>query len=82
MGWAIGLLVAALVLRHGMGASIAWAAIFALAPLCQDLLPHRHPARLAATAGLDLTRQSCVRGNAGGTAGSRSGWTISCMPCC
>jgi ABC-2 type transport system permease protein len=34
MGWAIGLLVAALVLRHGLGAeSIAWAAIFALAPL-------------------------------------------------
>lgn len=34
MGWAVGLLVAALVLRHGVGAeSIAWAAIFALAPL-------------------------------------------------
>ena len=34
MGWSIGLLVAALVLRHGLGAeSIAWAAIFALAPL-------------------------------------------------
>ena len=40
MGWAIGLLVAALVLRHGMGAeSIAWAAIFALAPLCGIYYP-------------------------------------------
>jgi ABC-2 type transport system permease protein len=34
MGWAIGLLVTALVLRHGVGAeSIAWVAIFALAPV-------------------------------------------------
>ena len=34
MGWAVGLLVAALVLRHGVGAeSIAWVAIFALAPI-------------------------------------------------
>ncbi|HXH01738.1 MAG TPA: ABC transporter permease [Candidatus Competibacteraceae bacterium] len=34
LGWAIGLQVAALVLRHGLGAeSIAWAAIFALAPV-------------------------------------------------
>ena len=40
MGWAIGLLVSALVLRHGMGAeSIAWAAIFALAPLCGIYYP-------------------------------------------
>ena len=34
MGWAIGLLVAALVLRYGLGAeSLAWVAIFAIAPL-------------------------------------------------
>lgn len=40
MGWAIGLMVAALVLRYGMGAeSIAWAAIFALAPLCGIYYP-------------------------------------------
>lgn len=40
MGWAIGLMVAALVLRHGMGAeSIAWAAIFAIAPLCGIYYP-------------------------------------------
>jgi len=40
MGWAIGLLVAALVLRFGMGAeSIAWAAIFAIAPLCGIYYP-------------------------------------------
>lgn len=40
MGWAIGLLVSALVLRYGMGAeSIAWAAIFALAPLCGIYYP-------------------------------------------
>jgi ABC-2 type transport system permease protein len=40
MGWAIGLLVASLVLRHGMGAeSIAWAAIFAIAPLCGIYYP-------------------------------------------
>jgi ABC-2 type transport system permease protein len=40
MGWTIGLLVSALVLRYGMGAeSIAWAAIFALAPLCGIYYP-------------------------------------------
>jgi ABC-2 type transport system permease protein len=34
MGWSVGLMVAALVLRHGVGAeSIAWIAIFALAPI-------------------------------------------------
>ena len=34
MGWSVGLLVIALVLRHGVGAeSIAWVAIFALAPV-------------------------------------------------
>lgn len=40
MGWAIGLMVSGLVLRYGMGAeSIAWAAIFALAPLCGIYYP-------------------------------------------
>ncbi len=34
MGWAVGLMVAALVLRYGLGAeSLAWVAIFALAPV-------------------------------------------------
>lgn len=34
LGWSLGLLVTALVLRHGVGAeSIAWVAIFALAPI-------------------------------------------------
>ncbi len=34
MGWAIGLLVASLVLRYGLGAeSLAWVAIFAVAPV-------------------------------------------------
>jgi ABC-2 type transport system permease protein len=34
MGWAIGLLVAGLVLRYGLGAeSLAWVAIFAIAPV-------------------------------------------------
>ncbi len=34
MGWAVGLMVAALVLRYGLGAeSLAWVAIFALAPI-------------------------------------------------
>jgi ABC-2 type transport system permease protein len=34
MGWAIGLMVSALVLRYGLGAeSLAWAAIFAAAPV-------------------------------------------------
>jgi ABC-2 type transport system permease protein len=34
LGWAVGLAVAGLVLRHGLGAeSLAWVAIFALAPL-------------------------------------------------
>ena len=40
LGWSIGLMVAALVLRYGMGAeSIAWAAIFAIAPLCGIYYP-------------------------------------------
>lgn len=40
MGWAIGLMVAGLVLRNGMGAeSIAWAAIFAIAPICGIYYP-------------------------------------------
>jgi len=34
MGWAIGLLVAGLVLRYGLGAeSLAWVAVFAIAPI-------------------------------------------------
>ena len=34
LGWSIGLLIAALVLRYGLGAeSFAWVAIFALAPI-------------------------------------------------
>ncbi|MGB1548011.1 MAG: ABC transporter permease, partial [Alphaproteobacteria bacterium] len=34
MGWAIGLIVAATILRYGLGAeSLAWLAIFAIAPL-------------------------------------------------
>ena len=34
MGWAIGLMVVAMVLRHGLGAeSLAWAVIFAITPL-------------------------------------------------
>ncbi len=46
MGWSIGLLVAALVLRYGLGAeSLAWVAIFAIAPLSGiyypvSVLPH------------------------------------------
>lgn len=45
-GWCIGLVVAALVLRLGLGAeSLAWVAVFALAPLSGvyypiDVLPH------------------------------------------
>lgn len=39
-GWSIGLFVAGLVLRHGLGAeSFAWAIIFALAPLCGVYYP-------------------------------------------
>jgi ABC-2 type transport system permease protein len=34
MGWALGLMICALILRHGLGAeSMAWAAIFILAPV-------------------------------------------------
>lgn len=46
MGWSVGLMVAALVLRYGLGAeSIAWIAIFALAPISGiyypiAILPH------------------------------------------
>jgi ABC-2 type transport system permease protein len=39
-GWAIGLFVAGLVMRYGLGAeSFAWAFIFALAPLCGVYYP-------------------------------------------
>ncbi len=46
MGWAIGLVVAGLVLRYGLGAeNLAWAAVFALAPVSGiyypiSVLPH------------------------------------------
>lgn len=40
MGWAIGLLVAALVMRYGLGAeSMAWVAIFALQPISGVFYP-------------------------------------------
>lgn len=40
LGWGIGLMVSALVLRYGMGAeSAAWAAVFAIAPLCGIYYP-------------------------------------------
>ena len=46
MGWATGLMIAALILRYGLGAeSLAWIAVFALAPLSGiyypiSVLPH------------------------------------------
>ena len=40
MGWAIGLMVVAMVLRYGLGAeSLAWAVIFAIMPLCGVFYP-------------------------------------------
>jgi ABC-2 type transport system permease protein len=40
MGWAIGLMIAALILRNGMGAeSIAWLAVFVLAPVSAVYYP-------------------------------------------
>jgi ABC-2 type transport system permease protein len=40
MGWALGLIVIALILRHGMGAeTIAWLAIFILAPVSAVYYP-------------------------------------------
>jgi ABC-2 type transport system permease protein len=40
MGWALGLLIIALILRHGQGAeSIAWLAIFVLAPVSAVYYP-------------------------------------------
>jgi ABC-2 type transport system permease protein len=40
MGWALGLMVTALILRHGLGAeSIAWLAIFVLAPVSAVYYP-------------------------------------------
>ncbi len=39
-GWAIGLAVAAMILRYGLGAeSLAWVLIFAIAPLCGIYYP-------------------------------------------
>lgn len=40
MGWAIGLMIAALVLREGLGAEdMAWVIIFAIAPVCGIYYP-------------------------------------------
>ncbi|MEQ1601498.1 MAG: ABC transporter permease [Methylophilaceae bacterium] len=40
MGWAIGLTVAGIVLRYGLGAeSVAWVAVFAIQPLCAIYYP-------------------------------------------
>jgi ABC-2 type transport system permease protein len=40
MGWAVGLMIAALILRNGMGAeSIAWLAVFVLAPVSAVYYP-------------------------------------------
>lgn len=40
MGWAVGLMVAAMVLRYGLGAEgLAWAVIFAIMPLCAVFYP-------------------------------------------
>jgi ABC-2 type transport system permease protein len=40
MGWALGLMITALILRHGLGAeSIAWLAIFVLAPVSAVYYP-------------------------------------------
>lgn len=40
MGWALGIVVVGLVLRYGLGAeSLAWVAVFALAPLCGIYYP-------------------------------------------
>jgi ABC-2 type transport system permease protein len=40
MGWALGLMICALILRHGQGAeSIAWLAIFVLAPISAVYYP-------------------------------------------
>ena len=39
-GWSVGLVIAALVLRLGLGAeSLAWVAVFAIAPLCGVYYP-------------------------------------------
>ncbi len=40
MGWALGLMISALILRHGQGAeSVAWLAIFVLAPISAVYYP-------------------------------------------
>lgn len=40
MGWAIGLLMAGMVMRYGLGAeSLAWVAVFALAPISAIYYP-------------------------------------------
>ena len=64
-GWAMGLMIAALVLRLGLGAeSLAWALIFLIQPLSGRLLPGHDPARrgaadrLVAALGPDLRRHA------------------------
>jgi len=90
MGWAIGLLVSALVLRYGMGAeSIAWAAIFALAPLCGIYYPIAtlpgwlQPLSWALNRCLGRYRPAmCSRECGRCCCNTRFGWIICCMPCC
>lgn len=66
MGWAMGLAVAGLILRHGMGAeSLAWTVFFALAGQLR-VLPRDDPAALVAAGRLEPAANLHLRGDARG----------------
>jgi len=67
MGWALGLLITALILRHGLGAeSIAWLAIFMLAPVSAVYYPVTVLPLWLQPVALALPALLRLRGHAGG----------------
>ncbi len=66
-GWAIGLIIAGLVIRLGLGAeSLAWAAIFFIQPFSAVYYPIDDPAGRGALDRLPAALRAGVRGHAGG----------------
>ncbi len=63
--WAVGILVAGMLLRNGLGAeNMAWSIMFLFLPLTCVYYPVDGAARLAAGVRLDAAADLCVRGHA------------------
>ena len=76
-GWAIGLIIAGLVLRLGLGAeSLAWAAIFFIQPFSARLLPGRHPAAPSAGSPTCCPRPRCSRACGRSWSSTASTWAL------